>query len=327
MSLSGIPISEDQCIGDSLDIINGAFVSLDTSVATVSVKVDTKITNPEIRGDGQVLTYFNGRWIASDLPSSGGSETTLVDLIGDIKSVGGTTVYDGIVPSNKGGAGASGQASPAVNGIMKADGNGLVVSAIPGVDYATLAQVNSKITSPSGSQNGQVLTFQGSTQTWVPSSNNTIVPQFYSLSGGSILVQSYYTSPTVTLSTQLANNTYFNLLTAMKNPKGLENPWLNYYTATPKEVTLGFSMAETAAYYLHPFCQSDTIYATISSGISSRITSINGVRYVDTNVIYIGNNSSGFVIAKLPVDSNGNLYMRILQTDPPTYGATVYIVS
>lgn len=36
MILEGIPISEDECIGDSLDTINNAFVSLSTTM-TVTV--------------------------------------------------------------------------------------------------------------------------------------------------------------------------------------------------------------------------------------------------------------------------------------------------
>jgi hypothetical protein len=36
MALNGIPISDDQCIGDSLVTINNAFVSLDASVLTLS---------------------------------------------------------------------------------------------------------------------------------------------------------------------------------------------------------------------------------------------------------------------------------------------------
>lgn len=39
MALSGIPISEEQCIGDSLDVINNAFLALDekTSVPVGSI--------------------------------------------------------------------------------------------------------------------------------------------------------------------------------------------------------------------------------------------------------------------------------------------------
>ena len=41
MALNGIPISDDQCIGDSLVTINNAFVSLDASVLTLSSTVNS----------------------------------------------------------------------------------------------------------------------------------------------------------------------------------------------------------------------------------------------------------------------------------------------
>ena len=41
MALSGIPIREEQCIGDSLEIINAAFQTLDTKT---SVPIGTVIT-------------------------------------------------------------------------------------------------------------------------------------------------------------------------------------------------------------------------------------------------------------------------------------------
>lgn len=37
MALNGIPISEDQCIGDSLSIINGAFQNLDTEISNLTI--------------------------------------------------------------------------------------------------------------------------------------------------------------------------------------------------------------------------------------------------------------------------------------------------
>lgn len=39
MALQGIPINEDDCIGDSLDVINTAFLNLDNNIADVKVKI------------------------------------------------------------------------------------------------------------------------------------------------------------------------------------------------------------------------------------------------------------------------------------------------
>ena len=53
MSLHGIPISEDQCIGDSLQSINDAFVYLDNSVTTLSANTMGNVKAwVSFRGDG-----------------------------------------------------------------------------------------------------------------------------------------------------------------------------------------------------------------------------------------------------------------------------------
>ena len=48
MSLNGIPISENQCIGDSLQYINEAFVALDSYVNAISTNVAFIIDRPGI---------------------------------------------------------------------------------------------------------------------------------------------------------------------------------------------------------------------------------------------------------------------------------------
>jgi len=85
-----------------------------------------------------------------------------VNLIGDVTSVGSATTYSGIVPAAKGGAGGV----PA--GLLKTDGNGLISKAVSGVDYATTASVDVKITNPSGSTtlDGCVLTYVASSSSW-----------------------------------------------------------------------------------------------------------------------------------------------------------------
>lgn len=60
MALNGIPISDDQCIGDSLVTINNAFVSLDASVVA--------------------LTALNSNIFGNFLPLSGGTMTGTVNI-------------------------------------------------------------------------------------------------------------------------------------------------------------------------------------------------------------------------------------------------------
>lgn len=57
MALSGIPISEEQCIGDSLDVINNAFVTLDQRTF---VPVGTVIT---VAGSG--VSVPNGFFVCN----------------------------------------------------------------------------------------------------------------------------------------------------------------------------------------------------------------------------------------------------------------------
>jgi hypothetical protein len=75
----------------------------------------------KISGSGSGLTFADGT-----------TQTTAAvapDLTGDITSTGTATTYNNIVPATKGGAGT-------VNGLLKADGSGLVSAAVAGTDYA-----------------------------------------------------------------------------------------------------------------------------------------------------------------------------------------------
>lgn len=54
MTLNGIPISEDQCIGDSLQFINSAF----TALSTIS-KVTVGATNPSFAASYIGQEYLN----------------------------------------------------------------------------------------------------------------------------------------------------------------------------------------------------------------------------------------------------------------------------
>jgi hypothetical protein len=59
MALNGIPISEDQCIGDSLLIINSSFQSLDARSTTLSSSLKTTYT--DLTGNGSTTSFvFNG---------------------------------------------------------------------------------------------------------------------------------------------------------------------------------------------------------------------------------------------------------------------------
>ena len=89
MALNGIPISDEQCIGDSLPIINNAFSTLDSSITAVNAAIDTiqnEITNTASVADldgyvakptvddndrFKVLTYdfLTTTWVASSVPN------------------------------------------------------------------------------------------------------------------------------------------------------------------------------------------------------------------------------------------------------------------
>lgn len=130
MSLHGIPISEDQCIGDSLQYFNEAFVSLDSSVtelsaktmgnvkAWVSFKADGAVGNQVLNGGynvasvekistGNYQVRFASRLFSSFyavigtpsvtsgsvIPNSNGAHSNIMMSA----SVGKTTAYFGIV--------------------------------------------------------------------------------------------------------------------------------------------------------------------------------------------------------------------------------------
>ena len=60
MALNGIPISEDQCIGDSLDIINDSFVELDSRTLSLSSNLATATTNISVISSSYVKQIVAG---------------------------------------------------------------------------------------------------------------------------------------------------------------------------------------------------------------------------------------------------------------------------
>ena len=57
MALAGIPISEDQCIGDSLDTINDSFVTLDSRTLNLSSTVINLTTATTILSTASLTNY------------------------------------------------------------------------------------------------------------------------------------------------------------------------------------------------------------------------------------------------------------------------------
>lgn len=68
MALSGIPISEDQCIGDSLQTINLAFSALDVITSMINLGVGLPTLNPSLSTAHLGSIYLN---------LSGGTNQTL----------------------------------------------------------------------------------------------------------------------------------------------------------------------------------------------------------------------------------------------------------
>jgi hypothetical protein len=80
--------------------------------------------NVKISGTGNGLVFPDG--------SVQTSASSLTNLVGDVTSSGTTTTYSNVVPAAKGGAGT-------VSGIMRANGSGLVTTAVP-ADFPVLNQ-------------------------------------------------------------------------------------------------------------------------------------------------------------------------------------------
>ena len=103
MALVNIPISEDQCIGDSLDIINDSFVELDSRTIDLSssvVNLNTSVISLSSTGlaaYSKLKITANGS-SAYDVSSLIGSQTTSyyyrVDINGVIQEPG-TNSSDG----------------------------------------------------------------------------------------------------------------------------------------------------------------------------------------------------------------------------------------
>lgn len=127
------------------------------AVFMTSVQLALKLDKPSNPTPSQVLTFDGSYWVAAN-PNA----VPDVSFSGAVSSIGNTTIYSGIVPATKGGAGGV----PA--GLLKTDGNGLVSKALSGVDYVTVNSVNTKITNPSAptTLDGCVLTYVASSSSW-----------------------------------------------------------------------------------------------------------------------------------------------------------------
>ena len=136
MAITGIPIDENQCIGDSLSIINSAFQNLDGRAGVTKIIAGTNITISPAGGTGDVT--INGA--AAVAP---GATVTIQDTppsspaAGDLwfdSSSGVTSLrYDSTWVDV--GGGDSGTSAGSVNGIVKSDGSGNFSAAVAGTDY------------------------------------------------------------------------------------------------------------------------------------------------------------------------------------------------
>jgi hypothetical protein len=115
MALPGIPISENECIGDSLWTINNALTSLDAAGA--SVTVSTAAPSSPSEGD----LWFDENSGILYMWYTDGSSNQWVDV----------------------GGGDSGTSAGSVNGIVKSDGSGNFSAAVAGTDYLTSATLGS----------------------------------------------------------------------------------------------------------------------------------------------------------------------------------------
>ena len=103
MALNNIPISEDQCIGDSLDTINDSFVELDSRTLNLSSSI-TAVVEQLITNCGKVKFIGNGS-VTFNASSFIGTQTNAflyrVDVNGVVQEPG-TNSSDGDYYLNSG---------------------------------------------------------------------------------------------------------------------------------------------------------------------------------------------------------------------------------
>jgi hypothetical protein len=83
MALNGIPISDDQCIGDSLDTINDSFVTLDSRTLALSSSIVTNYSKLKFTGNGSAT--FN---VSSLVGSQTNAFMYRVDINGVVQEPG-----------------------------------------------------------------------------------------------------------------------------------------------------------------------------------------------------------------------------------------------
>lgn len=90
MALNGIPISDDDCIGDSLDTINDSFEELDSRTLNLSSSIAV-VTNQLITNCGKIKLTGNGS-VTFNVSSLIGSQTNAflyrVDINGVVQEPG-----------------------------------------------------------------------------------------------------------------------------------------------------------------------------------------------------------------------------------------------
>lgn len=116
----------------------------------------------------------------------------------------------------------------------------------------------------SGAAFGDILKFDGSTLTWKPT-NTAEFTEAVCLSAGFLIAQKSYTAGGNTPGLNL--NQWFSLRSMLPNPGGLTNPWLNFYTATPKTIGLLFQAGQITVEVqrplnIYPLSGIDGAYAT-----------------------------------------------------------------
>ena len=176
MAITGIPISEDQCIGDSLSIINSAFTTLDTRVTAAAAAAGT-------------VTSVAG---TAPISVATGTTTPLVSITAATTSAAGSMSSTDKARLND---------ISAITGIVKCNGSGDFSAASSGTDYAVPTGNIATATKLATARTINGASFDGSANITIPStsfSGANVAKAWVNFSGASAVIRGDHNVSSVT---------------------------------------------------------------------------------------------------------------------------------
>jgi hypothetical protein len=160
--------------------------------------------------------------------------------------------------------------------------------------------------------NGGFLTYQHSTQSWIAGDHTINVPDFF------ICAEKPNENTTVNeINDSYANDTWTNIKTLTKLP------WASYFgIKNPTAIKIALQLSETEVMTTVGHSIS---FTRPSGGTNEGETTVNSKQYFFQEV-QANNNSWKYFTLDIPFDEDGTAYIKIRKVDPKTFWCRIYLL-